>query len=50
MADRVAVMYRSELRQVGTPSELLASPANDYVAQLMGMAKHHAAQLARVTA
>ncbi|MDX2092581.1 MAG: ATP-binding cassette domain-containing protein [Kofleriaceae bacterium] len=40
LADRIAVMYRAELRQVGTPRELLASPADDYVARLMGMAKH----------
>jgi osmoprotectant transport system ATP-binding protein len=50
LADRIAVMYRSELRQVGTPAELVAKPADDYVAQLMGMAKHQAEQLAGVTA
>jgi osmoprotectant transport system ATP-binding protein len=45
LADRIAVMYRSELRQVGTPSELMTKPADDYVAKLMGMARHQAAQL-----
>jgi osmoprotectant transport system ATP-binding protein len=50
LADRIAVMYRSELRQVGTPAELVAKPADEYVAQLMGMAKHQAEQLAGVTA
>jgi osmoprotectant transport system ATP-binding protein len=50
LADRIAVMYRSELRQVGTPAELVAAPADDYVAKLMGMAKHQAEQLAGVTA
>jgi osmoprotectant transport system ATP-binding protein len=46
LADRIAVMYRSELRQVGTPRELLTSPADDYVARLMGMAKHQTDELA----
>jgi osmoprotectant transport system ATP-binding protein len=50
LADRIAVMYRSELRQVGTPAELIARPADDYVAQLMGMARHQAEQLAGLTA
>ncbi|HET9988407.1 MAG TPA: ATP-binding cassette domain-containing protein [Kofleriaceae bacterium] len=50
LADRIAVMYRSELRQVGTPAELVAKPADDYVAKLMGMAKHQAEQLAGVIA
>jgi osmoprotectant transport system ATP-binding protein len=50
MADRIAVLYRSELRQVGTPAELIAMPADDYVAKLIGMAKHQAAELERVTA
>ncbi|MEP6859135.1 MAG: ATP-binding cassette domain-containing protein [Deltaproteobacteria bacterium] len=49
LADRIAVMYRSQLRQVGTPAELVAKPADEYVAQLMGMAKHQAEQLAGVT-
>jgi osmoprotectant transport system ATP-binding protein len=46
LADRIAVMYRSELRQVGTPAELIAHPADDYVAKLMSMATHQAKQLA----
>jgi len=50
LADRIAVMYRSELRQVGTPTELVAHPADEYVARLMGMAKHQAEQLAGVIA
>ncbi|CAN5703194.1 N/A [soil metagenome] len=49
LADRIAVMYRSELRQVGTPAELVASPADEYVAKLMGMAKHQVDELARIT-
>jgi osmoprotectant transport system ATP-binding protein len=50
MADRIAVMYRSELRQVGTPAELLARPADDYVARLIGMARRQKEQLAEVGA
>jgi osmoprotectant transport system ATP-binding protein len=50
LADRIAVMYRSELRQVGTPAELIAHPADDYVAELMGMVRHQAEQLAGLTA
>ena len=48
LADRIAVMYRSELRQVGTPAELIAKPADDYVAKLMSMATHQAKQLAEL--
>jgi len=42
LADRIAVMYRGELRQIGTPVELMTTPADDYVAQLMGMVRHQA--------
>jgi osmoprotectant transport system ATP-binding protein len=42
LADRIAVMYRGELRQVGTPAELMTAPADDYVAKLMGMVRHQA--------
>ena len=48
LADRIAVMYRSELRQVGTPTELMTAPADDYVAKLIGMAKEQAHQLAEL--
>jgi osmoprotectant transport system ATP-binding protein len=50
MADRIAVMYRSELRQIGTPQELLTRPADDYVATLMGMARQGADQIAGMRA
>ena len=49
LADRIAVMCRSELRQVGTPTELMTKPADDYVAKLMGMARHQAEQLDEVS-
>ena len=45
LADRIAIMWRGELRQAGTPAELLAHPADDYVAALMHMVKHQADQL-----
>jgi osmoprotectant transport system ATP-binding protein len=49
LADRIAVMWRGELRQVGTPRELLGAPADDYVASLMGMARHQLEQLRAAT-
>ena len=49
LADRIVVMYRSELRQVGTPAELMTKPADDYVAKLMGMARHQADAIERVS-
>jgi osmoprotectant transport system ATP-binding protein len=42
LADRIAVMCGGELRQVGTPAELMSAPADAYVAQLMGMVRHQA--------
>lgn len=36
MGDRIAVMRRGELVQYSTPEELLSSPANDFVAKLVG--------------
>jgi len=49
LADRIAVMKRGELRQFATPSVLMKSPADDYVAELMGMVRHQATQLEAVT-
>lgn len=45
LADRIAVMLRGELRQVGTPAELMNAPADEYVAQLIGMARSQAEKL-----
>ncbi len=42
LADRIAVMYRGALSQVGTPAELMTAPADEYVARLMGMVRHQA--------
>jgi osmoprotectant transport system ATP-binding protein len=45
LADRVAVMRDGELRQVATPAELLRAPADDYVAELVAMARAHGERL-----
>jgi osmoprotectant transport system ATP-binding protein len=45
LADRIAVMLRGELRQLATPAELMASPADDYVARLVAMARRQGEQL-----
>ncbi len=45
LADRIAVMFRGELRQVATPHELMTSPADDYVASLVAMARRQGEQL-----
>ncbi len=46
LADRIAVMHAGEVLQVGPPSELLASPAHDRVAALLGWPRRQAEQLA----
>jgi osmoprotectant transport system ATP-binding protein len=50
LADRIAVMLRGELRQIATPAELVASPADDYVAQLVAMARRQGEQLVEIGA
>jgi osmoprotectant transport system ATP-binding protein len=45
LADRIAVMFRGELRQLATPHELMTAPADDYVAQLVAMARQQGEQL-----
>lgn len=42
LGDRIAVMNKGELVQVGTPGELLREPASDYVAQLMSAPRRNA--------
>ena len=42
VGDRIAVMHGGRLVQVGTPAELLQSPADDYVRQLMSTPRRHA--------
>ena len=37
LADRVAVMWRGELRQIATPAELYSRPSTEFVAQFVGI-------------
>ncbi len=37
LADRVAILRAGRVVQIGTPDELWASPADDYVARLVGL-------------
>lgn len=41
LADRIAVMHEGDLRQLGTPQQLLTAPADDYVAQLIETPRRH---------
>ena len=43
LGDRIGVMRRGHLVQVGTPHELLTRPANDYVERLMDTPRRQAA-------
>jgi osmoprotectant transport system ATP-binding protein len=45
LADRIAVMKDGELSQIGTPSELLQQPSDDYVESLVGIPKERADRL-----
>jgi osmoprotectant transport system ATP-binding protein len=42
LGDRIAVMRNGRLVQVGTPHQLMAEPANEYVQQMMGTPKRQA--------
>jgi osmoprotectant transport system ATP-binding protein len=46
LADRIAVMRNGRLVQVGTPRELVARPADDFVAQLIETPRRRARALA----
>jgi osmoprotectant transport system ATP-binding protein len=46
IADRIAVMREGDLVQVGTPRELLGSPADDYVEKLLEMPRRQARAVA----
>lgn len=45
LADRIAVMSNGTLRQLGEPAELIASPSDPYVAQLMETPRRQADRL-----
>ena len=46
LADRIAVMHEGRIVQTGTPSELLDTPANDFVRALIETPRRRAARLA----
>ena len=48
-ADLIAVMNAGKLLQVGTPHELMARPAEGFVAALMASPRHQMAQLQTLT-
>jgi spermidine/putrescine transport system ATP-binding protein len=37
LSDRMAIMHRGKLKQVGAPAEFFANPANEFVARFVGM-------------
>jgi osmoprotectant transport system ATP-binding protein len=43
LADRIAVLREGRLLQLGTPRELLAHPADAYVAELLAAPRRQAA-------
>jgi osmoprotectant transport system ATP-binding protein len=50
LGDRIAVMKDGAMVQVGTPNELLAAPADDFVKALVDTPKKRAKRLAQVLA
>jgi ABC-type dipeptide/oligopeptide/nickel transport system ATPase component len=50
LGDRIAVLHRGRLVQVGTPTELLNAPADSYVAELMATPRRQAAIVDRFLA
>jgi osmoprotectant transport system ATP-binding protein len=50
LGDRIAVLERGRLAQVGTPAELLSAPANASVAELMATPRRQAAIVERFLA
>lgn len=48
LGDRIAVMHEGKLAQIGTPSELMRSPATAYVEQLMSTPKRQADAVERL--
>jgi osmoprotectant transport system ATP-binding protein len=50
LADRVVVMCAGEIRQIATPRELLAAPADAYVARLVDVVRDQSRQLSAIAA
>jgi len=50
LADRVAVMRNGRIIRLGTPSELMIDPRDDYVATLFAMPKRHADRIEAIAA
>ena len=50
LGDRIAVLHRGRLAQVGTPAELLRAPADAYVAELMATPRRQAENVERFLA
>lgn len=50
LADTIAVMREGRIVQVGTPKQLLAAPADDFVRSLIETPKRRAAELAKAVA
>jgi osmoprotectant transport system ATP-binding protein len=48
LADRVVVMAGGQVRQIATPEALIAAPADDYVARLVGVVREQGEQLRRL--
>jgi osmoprotectant transport system ATP-binding protein len=48
MADRIAVMKKGEILQIGTPRELINSPAHEYVKEIVEMPKRRADNLEKL--
>jgi ABC-type proline/glycine betaine transport system ATPase subunit len=48
MADRVAVMRDGKIAQIGTPQQLAANPADDFVRTLIETPRRRARELAAI--
>ena len=48
LADRIAVMKRGRILQVGTPRQLLESPEHEYVSEMVEMPRQEAIRLDRL--
>jgi ABC-type proline/glycine betaine transport system ATPase subunit len=48
LADRVVVMCAGEVRQIAAPRELVAAPADDYVARLVDVVRAQGRRLAQL--